>query len=349
MHNTTSSAISSTEYAGLPTAGFVLVDKPQGVTSHDVVGAMRGALHTRHVGHAGTLDPMATGLLVVGYGYATRLLKYIVGTDKTYEAVIRLGASTTTDDAEGDLIGTQGADAAQTVRGLADNVDPVTTAITDHFTGVISQVPSTFSAIKVNGERAYDLARKGETVDLAARDITISDFTVLSHRLVHEGTAEYLDVTATITCSAGTYIRALARDLGSLLGVGGHLTALRRTRIGAFDVSQAVAAQTVERTFVDKEGVTQHRLRVRVEESAVAARILDVVQVVRSVLPVVEITPSQVADLGFGRDVDVSVSAPTAAILRLDDGGEALCAIVEPGSAGGAHPRAVFPVRSENS
>lgn len=342
MHNNTSSAISSTEYAGLPAAGFVLVDKPQGVTSHDVVGAMRGALHTRHVGHAGTLDPMATGLLVIGYGYATRLLKYIVGTDKTYEAVIRLGAATTTDDAEGDIVGTQSADIAQTVRNLTHSFDTVETAIADHFTGAISQVPSTFSAIKVNGERAYDLARRGETVTLDARDVTISDFRVLSHRAVREGQAEYVDVTVTVTCSAGTYIRALARDLGALLGVGGYLTALRRTRIGSFDVAGAVKAEAVARTYVDRDRKTQTRRRVRVNEEVVAKHVLDVADSVRSVLPVVEITAEQVSELGFGRDITVSIEGPTAALAQDNDGGVVLRAILEPGENGGAHPRAVF-------
>lgn len=214
--------------------GILLLDKPGGITSHDAVARARRALHTRKVGHAGTLDPMATGLLVLGVGAATRLLTYIVGLDKTYTATIRLGVATDTDDAEGRVTG----------RVDATELDPaaIDRAIAA-LTGAISQVPSTVSAIKVAGRRAYDLARAGETVELPAREVTVSRFEVLARRPV-DGCCD-LDVM--VDCSSGTYIRALARDLGAALDVGGHLTALRRTRVGPFDVREAASVPDDER------------------------------------------------------------------------------------------------------
>ncbi|MFD5225165.1 tRNA pseudouridine(55) synthase TruB [Microbacterium sp. NPDC058342] len=210
--------------------GILLVDKPGGLTSHDVVARVRRAVGTRKVGHAGTLDPMATGLLVIGIEGATRLLTYIVGADKTYTATIRLGARTTTDDAEGDVVDTADAAAWAHVDGAA-----VRAGILE-LTGAISQVPSSVSAIKVAGRRAYDLVRSGESVELAARRVTVSRFEVTAER---RGDG-HLDLDVVVDCSSGTYIRALARDLGDALGVGGHLTALRRTRVGGFDVAGAV-------------------------------------------------------------------------------------------------------------
>ncbi len=210
--------------------GILLVDKPDGVTSHDVVARARRALNTRKIGHAGTLDPMATGLLILGVGPATRLLTFIVGLDKTYEATIRLGVSTDTDDADGTEIAR--ADAAVLAAVTPDAVSAGIAALT----GRIEQVPSTVSAIKVGGRRAYDLARAGEQVELKARSVTVSRFAVTRMRTVAEG----IDLDVVVDCSSGTYIRALARDLGADLGVGGHLTALRRTRIGPFDVAAAV-------------------------------------------------------------------------------------------------------------
>ncbi len=210
-------------------SGILLVDKPGGITSHDVVARARRALNTRKIGHAGTLDPMATGLLILGVGPATRLLTYIVGLDKTYEATIRLGASTDSDDADGTEIAR--ADAAVLAAVTPDAVSAGIAALT----GRIEQVPSTVSAIKVGGRRAYDLARAGEEVQLKARDVTVSRFEVLAVRPVDGA----IDLDVVVDCSSGTYIRALARDLGAALGVGGHLTALRRTRIGAFRVEDA--------------------------------------------------------------------------------------------------------------
>lgn len=215
--------------------GILLVDKPGGITSHDVVARTRRAFGTRRVGHAGTLDPMATGLLVIGIEGATRLLTYVVGAGKTYTATIRLGRSTTTDDAEGETIAR--ADAA----ALADVTDERIAVGVAALTGAISQAPSAVSAIKVDGRRAYERVRAGESVVLAAREVTVSRFDVLARR--DEGSAIDLDVV--VECSSGTYIRALARDLGGALGVGGHLTALRRTRVGPFDVADAVAVDAL--------------------------------------------------------------------------------------------------------
>ena len=223
-------------------AGILLVDKPGGITSHDVVARARRALGTRKIGHAGTLDPMATGLLVLGVEGATRLLTYVVGADKTYEATILLGISTDSDDADG----------AETARADAATVAAVTDAAIDAgiraLTGEIDQVPSTVSAIKVQGRRAYDLARAGETVELTARRVTVSRFDVRATR--REGATIALDVV--VDCTSGTYIRALARDLGAALGIGGHLTALRRTRIGEFDVAAAVPVDAIAESALVK-------------------------------------------------------------------------------------------------
>ncbi|MDQ0647941.1 tRNA pseudouridine55 synthase [Microbacterium natoriense] len=216
--------------------GILLVDKPAGLTSHDVVARARRAFGTRKIGHAGTLDPMATGLLVLGIEGATRLLTYIVGADKTYEATIRLGQTTGTDDADGDILTRASADtwAAVTKERIADGISSLT--------GVISQVPSSVSAIKVDGRRAYDRVRAGEEVVLAARQVTVSRFEMLTRR---DGDG-VVDLDVVVDCSSGTYIRSLARDLGAELGVGGHLTALRRTRVGDFDVTDAVGIDDLD-------------------------------------------------------------------------------------------------------
>lgn len=207
-------------------SGLVIVDKPAGWTSHDVVGRMRRLAKTRRVGHAGTLDPMATGVLVLGVGKATRLLGHLALTGKGYDATIRLGESTNTDDAEGEVTATASA---------ASVADEALRAGIAELTGPIRQIPPQVSAIKVNGERAYKMARKGEQVALAARPVTVQDFTVLDVR--RHGVL--IDVDASIACSSGTYIRALARDLGASLGCGGHLTALRRTRVGPYGLGMA--------------------------------------------------------------------------------------------------------------
>ena len=209
-------------------AGVLLVDKPGGMTSHDVVARARKALGTRKIGHAGTLDPMATGLLILGVESATRLLTFIVGLDKTYEATIRLGATTDTDDADGRI---------QTTTDAATLEPAAIEAAMADLRGEISQVPSRVSAIKVAGRRAYDLVRAGEEVELAARAVTISRFEILDSRR-EDG---FVDLDVAVDCTSGTYIRAVARDLGAALGVGGHLTALRRTRIGPFGVEGAAS------------------------------------------------------------------------------------------------------------
>jgi len=210
-----------------------VVDKPGGLTSHDVVARLRRILHTRKIGHAGTLDPMATGVLVCGVERGTKLLGHLALDTKTYTATIRLGAATTTDDAEGEPLG--GADASAVPEA---DIRAGTAALT----GAIEQVPSSVSAIKVDGKRAYALARAGADVVLAARPVTISEFTVHD---VRRGPA-VTDLDVTVECSTGTYVRALARDLGAALGVGGHLTALRRTRVGPFTLAQARTLSDLE-------------------------------------------------------------------------------------------------------
>jgi tRNA pseudouridine55 synthase len=248
--------------------GILLVDKPGGLTSHDVVARVRRALGTRKVGHAGTLDPMATGLLVIGIEGATRLLTYIVGADKTYTATIRLGQSTTTDDAEGEISAT--ADAA----ALSGVDDEAIAAGIAALTGTISQVPSSVSAIKVDGRRAYDRVRAGEQVELASREVTVARFDAIAERRV-DGV---IDLDVVVDCSSGTYIRALARDLGDALGVGGHLTALRRTRVGGFDVAAAVTLDGLD------DAVTM-------TPAAAAER----------VLPVLNVTADEARDLRHGK------------------------------------------------
>jgi tRNA pseudouridine55 synthase len=211
--------------------GLLLVDKAGGMTSHDVVARARRVLSVRKVGHAGTLDPMATGLLVLGVGAATRLLGYVGGHDKTYEATIRLGQSTVTDDREGEVLTTS------STAHLGD--DAVVAALATQ-TGALQQVPSSVSAVKVEGRRSYDRVRAGEAVELAARSVTV-------HRLdVHDirrPQPELIDIDVTVACTAGTYIRAIARDAGAALGVGGHLTALRRTASGPFSVERAAPVE----------------------------------------------------------------------------------------------------------
>ena len=219
-----------------PPDGLVIVDKPAGWTSHDVVGRMRRLAGTRRVGHAGTLDPMATGVLVLGLEKATRLLGHLALTRKVYDATIRLGQTTVTDDAEGEVT------AAASTEQLADA--DVLGAV-GPLTGEIMQVPSSVSAIKVNGVRSYARVRSGDEVKLAARPVTVYEFTVHQIRRAAAASApgsaavDVIDLDVTVACSSGTYIRALARDLGAALGVGGHLTALRRTQVGPYGLAQA--------------------------------------------------------------------------------------------------------------
>ena len=207
-------------------SGLVIVDKPGGMTSHDVVARIRRLAGTRKVGHAGTLDPMATGVLVVGVDKATRLLGYLTLTEKEYAATIRLGQSTNTDDAEGEITATATA-AGVSAETLAKEVA--------RLTGEILQVPPAVSAVKVGGQRAYKLTRAGAAPELAPRPVTVHEFTVTATRAA----GDLLDVDATVRCSSGTYIRSLARDLGAALGTGGHLTRLRRTRVGGYGIERA--------------------------------------------------------------------------------------------------------------
>jgi tRNA pseudouridine55 synthase len=210
--------------------GLVVVDKPAGLTSHDVVARVRRLAGTRKVGHAGTLDPMATGVLVLGVERATRLLTYLVGAEKSYDATVRLGVTTVTDDAEGDVL--QRVDAS----GVGD--EAVAEGVR-RLTGTLQQVPSAVSAVKVGGRRAYARVRAGEDVVLAARTVTVRRFQVLGARRTVADESAVVDLDVSVDCTSGTYVRALARDLGAGLGVGGHLTALRRTRVGPYGLDVA--------------------------------------------------------------------------------------------------------------
>jgi tRNA pseudouridine55 synthase len=254
----------------LATPGLVLIDKPTSWTSHDVVAKVRKAVGTKKVGHAGTLDPLATGLLVLGIESGTKLLTFLVGADKTYEATIRLGQQTVSDDSESEV----------TKSASPDEVSNISDADISReigkLTGVIMQTPSSVSAIKVDGKKAYDLVRAGETVELKAREVKIYSFETLSVARV----AGFLDVEVRVECSSGTYIRALARDLGTALGVGGHITALRRTKVGHFDVASANSIDELD--------------QLRLTELAEAAKQL---------FPVIELDDSEVTDLIHGKRI----------------------------------------------
>lgn len=276
--------------------GILLVDKPGGLTSHDVVARTRRAFGTRKVGHAGTLDPMATGLLVIGIEGATRLLTYIVGAGKTYTATIRLGIRTTTDDAEGDTVET--ADAAALRSVTQERIVEGIAALT----GAIAQVPSSVSAIKVDGRRAYDRVRAGEEVELAARQVTVSRFDVLDTRRDEE----FIDLDVVIDCSSGTYIRALARDLGVDLGVGGHLTALRRTRVGGFDIADAVGVD-------DLAGAPA------LTPAAAAAR----------TMPVLDVTGEEARDLRHGKRLHAQADRLQASEVAAIDPDGMLVGVIE--------------------
>jgi tRNA pseudouridine55 synthase len=212
--------------------GLVIVDKSGGMTSHDVVARIRRLAGTRRVGHAGTLDPMATGVLVIGVEKATRLLGHLALTDKEYAATIRLGQSTVTDDAEGEVLPPSDG-AAEDAAAIGEQA--LRSAL-GTFVGQISQVPPRISAIKVDGQRAYRLTRSGATPELTARPVTITRLDLLARRPAGDG---LVDIDIAVTCSTGTYIRAIARDLGAALRTGGHLTALRRTRVGPYRVEDA--------------------------------------------------------------------------------------------------------------
>ena len=235
-------------------AGLLLVDKPEGLTSHDIVARGRRWAGTRRVGHAGTLDPMATGLLILGLESATKLLTFLVGADKTYITTIRLGASTITDDREGDIsaFAAKNDMDALAAGDLRAKLEGELSALR----GDIMQVPSSVSAIKVNGERAYAKVRSGDEVKLAARPVTIARFEMLGEpRVERVDDHDFIDFDAIVDCSSGTYIRALARDLGQSLGVGGHLTALRRTRIGQYSIAQAYETDDLQQLVADGQAL----------------------------------------------------------------------------------------------
>lgn len=283
--------------------GLLLVDKPGGCTSHDVVGRLRRVLQTRRVGHAGTLDPMATGLLVVAVDRSTKLLGHLALTTKTYTATIRLGVATDSDDADGDVVtaAAPGAVAAVTGADIAAGIAGLT--------GNIRQVPSSVSAIKVAGRRAYDLARAGETVQLAARPVTVSRFDLLGpprHGRTDDGAHEVLDLDVLVDCSSGTYIRALARDLGATLGVGGHLTALRRTAVGPFVIDDAVDVFG----GADRHAPVTHEFA-----AALAARIIPAVDAVRSAFRIRALSAVEAEHVRHGRAIpplDPHATEPTA-------------------------------------
>ncbi|MBP6147900.1 MAG: tRNA pseudouridine(55) synthase TruB [Candidatus Planktophila sp.] len=284
--------------------GFLVVDKAPGMTSHDVVAIGRRALNTRKVGHAGTLDPMATGVLVLGFNNGTRLLQYITDGDKSYTATIVLGASTSTDDHEGEI--TSVADAT----GVSDeDIKRILGAMV----GEIMQRPTNVSAIKVDGKRAYDRARSGEEFELPARKVTISQLDILDIRRKEATTL----VDIAVTCSAGTYIRAIARDLGAELKVGGHLNVLRRTRVAGFTLEQSVGIDQLKGGNFST---------------------LDLADVARATFPVRELDLEEVNELSFGRSLGANESEELYAALSPDN---RLIALLK-NSVDKAKPVAVF-------
>lgn len=298
--------------------GVLVVDKPGGMSSHAVVSRVRKWFGTSKVGHAGTLDPMATGVLVLGLGKGTKLLTYLVGADKTYSATIRLGASTPTDDADSapDTFASPGAVRAVDAAAIARGVEGLT--------GHIEQVPSAVSAIKVDGKRAYDLVRSGEDVKLKAREVTVSRFEVSAPQLVtceYEGSpgCECVDLEATVDCSSGTYIRALARDLGDSLGVYGHLTRLRRDRVGPFTLESAHALPSYEDVG-----------RGEVEK----APLLSLAEVASAVLPTVELSYEQAVDVAHGKFIDAPAGSGERVCAGLYNG--TLVAVLESRAGGRA-------------
>jgi tRNA pseudouridine55 synthase len=263
--------------------GLVVVDKPSGMTSHDVVARVRRLAGTRKVGHAGTLDPMATGVLLVGVDRATRLLGHLTLTEKAYDATVRLGAATTTDDAEGETVST-----ASVAHLTEDDVRSAAGA----FVGAIEQKPSAVSAVKVDGRRAYARVRAGEDVDLPARSVTVHELLVTD---VRPG-GEVFDVDVSVRCSSGTYIRAIARDLGAALGVGGHLTRLRRTAVGPFTLADAHGLDALADDF----------------------EVLGLEEVARRCFATYELSEEQALDVGYGRTLEADVGEGTVAVLGPD-------------------------------
>ena len=289
------------------TDGFVVVDKAGAMTSHDVVAVGRRVLGTRKVGHAGTLDPMATGILILGFGHGTRLLQYITDGDKTYRATVALGAATVTDDVEGEVLS----------RASKNDLDAITDVDIQRdlssMRGVISQRPSSVSAVKVDGKRAHERVRAGEVFELASREVTISQLDVLEIRR----TDDAIQIDIEVTCSAGTFIRAIARDLGSTLNVGGHLTFLRRTRVASFGEDVANSFEKFK---------------------AGEFKTLGLVDVATSIFQVRDLDTEEAKELSFGRKISAS---PEAGIYAGISSSNELIALLE-NRDDGAKPIAVF-------
>lgn len=281
--------------------GLVVVDKPAGWTSHDVVGRVRRLAGTRKVGHAGTLDPRATGVLVLGVNRATRLLTYLVGADKEYGATIRLGQTTVTDDAEGEITRAAGA---------ADVGAASLAAAVARLTGPIAQVPSAVSAIKVDGKRSYARVRSGEDVALAARSVTVRRFDILARRpgVAADGTP-VTDVDVVVACSSGTYVRALARDLGADLDVGGHLTALRRTRVGPFTLGDAATLDALADGF----------------------RLIDPTSAVRRCFPVRDLDEAETVAVRHGRPLPCGATPQEGPVAAVAPGGRVVALLADTG------------------
>lgn len=281
-------------------SGVVLIDKPTGLTSHDVVAQLRKKLSEKKIGHAGTLDPFASGLLVMGVGSGTKLLHHLFGLDKQYLATIRLGQSTFTDDLEGAVVSEASASHISLEQILRE---------VRNLTGKIQQAPSRVSAIKIEGKRAYELARAGEAVEIPARSVEVYHFQVSSElRIVRE----FLEFDVTVDCSSGTYIRALARDIGKALGVGGHLRALRRSRVGEFSIGDAF----------------------KVED---ASNLRSLASVAEKVFPRVELSGQQAQDIIHGKRIGLDASVSVAAIYK-----DQLLAILEPIGGGYCRSLTVF-------
>jgi tRNA pseudouridine55 synthase len=308
--------------SGVPADGLVVVDKPAGITSHDVVSRVRRLAGTRKVGHAGTLDPMATGVLVLGVNRATRLLGHLMLTEKGYDATIRLGVATTTDDAEGEVVSTS---------STSGVTEAAVRAALAEFVGDIEQVPTAVSAIKVDGKRAYARVRDGETVELKARPVTIHELVVIGFETVaaqpHFETGPerallsaspqpaVVDVRISVRCSSGTYIRAIARDLGAALGVGGHLTELRRTAVGPYTLGHARTLEQLGEEF----------------------ELLPIAEAARAAFPAYELDAEQAQAVRYGRPLDIEADVVTGVF----DPDGAFLALYE-AKDGLARPVAVF-------
>ena len=305
-----------------PAGGLLVVDKPAGWTSHDVVARVRRLCGTRRVGHAGTLDPMATGVLVLGVERGTKLLTFLVGCDKSYAATIRLGMSTLTDDAEGETTQALGVDDGPALEAALP-------AAVARLTGDIEQVPSAVSAIKIDGVRSYTRVRQGDLVALAPRPVTVNRFSVVSVRprlaTIEVGPdIDVLDVDVEVEVSSGTYVRALARDLGAALGVGGHLTALRRTRVGRFGLDDAISLDDLA-AAVEREG-------------AGGIPLIPIAEAARAQLPVHEVSAQEAVRLGYGQRIPSEVGGD--AVAAIDPTGRLVAVLDESGAT--ARAKVVF-------